>query len=249
MAFPIRSDSENRAVSFGRIGDRSPAVASLGKGPQGLCEQEIIAAQLEFYRNKKAGCAFAALAAKTPEKYGWRQRVILPTPWNIDAATNEAIASSKTTMISLIFPTVRTVETLTELSKTLQTCCASIFLEQDVVFDGFRCLGFRAQVNSFDSWISGFGPFDFFPVTRQSPFTEITFRVKPRPRYKWVMKKAPENVIHLADLDLLGLAEALFKKMWHASLERTEHLLGHKPDLKSAAKTTFSIPIAADQTQ
>ena len=202
---------------------------------------DVIAAQLEFYRNNKAGCAFAAFTAKAPQKYGWSQKVISPTAASIDAATEEAIASTETTMVSLIFPDVSTLESLLSLVATFQST-HYIFLEQNLVFDDFHCLGFRAKVGSFVSWISGFGPFDFFPVTRRSPFTEVALRVKPRPDYKHIMKKAPAGVIHLADLDMLGMAEAAFKKMWYGSLDRTAQLLGHKPDLKSAAKTTFSIP-------
>lgn len=202
---------------------------------------DVIAAQLEFYRNNKAGCAFAAFAAKTPQKYGWSQKVISPTVASIDSTIEEAIASPETTMVSLIFPDVRTAEMLHSLVNTLQRC-NYIFLEQNVVFDDSHCLGFRVKVGSVVSWASGFGPFDFFPVTRRSPFTEVALRVKPRPHYIRIMKKAPDNVIHLADLDMLGIADAVFKKMWHDSLEGTAQLLGHKPNLKSAAKTTFSIP-------
>lgn len=202
---------------------------------------DVIAAQLEFYRNKKTGCAFAAFAAKFPQKYGWSQKVISPDVTSIDAAIEEAIASADTTMVSLIFPDVRTPEALLSLVSIFQGC-NYIFLEQNILFDEFRCLGFRAKVGSFVSWISGFGPFDFFPVTRRAPFTEVALRVKPRPNYKHIMKKAPDGVIHLADLDMLGMAEAVFKTMWNGSLERTAQLLGKKPDLKSAAKTTFSFP-------
>ena len=202
---------------------------------------DVIAAQLDFYRRNMAGCSFAAFAAVDPRKYGWSQKVITQNSASIDAAVEESIASAETTMVSLIFADICTFERLISLVNTLQTC-SYIFLEQNVVFDGFHCLGFRVKVGSVISWISGFGPFDLFPATRRSKFTEIAFRVKPRPQYTRVMKPAPDNVIHLADLDTLGMTEATFKEKWYGSLERTAQLLGHKPDLKSAAKTTFSIP-------
>lgn len=109
-------------------------------------------------------------------------------------------------------------------------------------FKGSRCLGLRVRVGVLESWVSGFGPFDFLPVTRRSPYTEVAFRVKARPKYELILKPAPENVIHLADLDLLGVTNAAFRTLWQASLDRTARMLGHAPDLRSAAKTTYAIP-------
>ena len=43
-------------------------------------------------------------------------------------------------------------------------------------------------------------------------------------------------------MDMKGMSENRFKSLWYGSFDRTEHLLGHKPDLRSAAKTTFAIP-------
>ena len=57
------------------------------------------------------------------------------------------------------------------------------------------------------------------------------------------MKEAPENVLHLADMDMKGMGENKFKALWYGSLDNTEKVLGHKPDLRSAAKTTFAVPL------
>ena len=91
--------------------------------------------------------------------------------------------------------------------------------------------------------VSGFGNFDFFPRTRQAVFTEIVFRSKPRPVYDWVMKETAPGVVHLADMDMRGMQENKFKAIWYGSFDSTEKVLGHKPDLKSAARTTFAIPL------
>jgi hypothetical protein len=66
-------------------------------------------------------------------------------------------------------------------------------------------------------------------------------RVKDRPSYAKVMKPAPEGVLHLADLDM-KMSEAEFKAEWGESFKRTANILGHKPNLCSAAKTTFAVP-------
>jgi hypothetical protein len=57
-----------------------------------------------------------------------------------------------------------------------------------------------------------------------------------------VMKEAPPDTLHVADMDLLGISENKFKALWYGSFDRTEAVLGHKPDLRSAAKTTFVVP-------
>jgi hypothetical protein len=56
------------------------------------------------------------------------------------------------------------------------------------------------------------------------------------------MKEAPQGVIHLADMDMKGMNENKFKSLWYGSFDRTEEIIGHKPDLRSAAKTTFALP-------
>ena len=80
--------------------------------------KQIIEAQLDFYRNNKAGCAFAGLAAKNPEIYGWFQRIIPSDSKIIDAEIKAAIAASNVTTLSLIFPEVNTSEKLLELINT-----------------------------------------------------------------------------------------------------------------------------------
>jgi len=207
---------------------------------QALLNLIVTRTQLKFFRENKAGCGFAAVAARNPRKYGWMHNVTAPDADAVDQAIERAIADDRTSTLSLIFKDCKSLEQLRDLVGLLQRC-RHIFLGQDVVYEGFRCLGFRVRVDDLESWASGFGPFAFFPKTRQAPYTELIFRVKPRPAYKTVMKEAPEGVIHLADLDMLGVPRNEFNKLWNASHEKTASILGHKPDLKSAAKTTFAL--------
>jgi len=204
-------------------------------------ELSIINAQLDFFRQGKAGCVFAAFAASDPIKYGWIHKILEVDASEIDAEIEKAINSPDVTTLSLIFPNVDTLATLLQLIEIINDC-KYIFIEQDLVFNEYRCLGFRVRVRQLLSWVSGFGNFDCLPKTRQMPYTEIAFRVKSRPNYTKVMKVSPPSVIHLADMDMFGIADLIFKRMWHQSLERTAQLLGSPPDLKSAAKTTFALP-------
>jgi len=45
-------------------------------------------------------------------------------------------------------------------------------------------------------------------------------------------------------MDMKGMGENKFKSLWFGSFDNTEKLLGHKPDLRSAAKTTFAVPVS-----
>jgi hypothetical protein len=81
------------------------------------------------------------------------------------------------------------------------------------------------------------------PKTRQTPYTEISFRVKPKPEYRKVMKPSHADTLHLADMYMHGIDDDVFKKLWGSSLARVASILGHKPNLKSAAKTTYAIPL------
>lgn len=196
--------------------------------------------QRVFYATNKAGCAFAALAAKDPARYGWEQNVLPVEATAIQAVTDRAILNPKVSQISLIFPEVVCVSGLAQLIQTLTTL-KTFQVGKEEKYEGFRCVGLRAQVGVNQSWISGFGPFAFFPITRQAPHTEIAFRVKDRPHYDRSMKESPPGVIHLADLNV-GVTWAVFQTMWKATMKQTKRLLGHEPDLRSAAKTTFVLP-------
>ena len=199
-------------------------------------------AQLEFYRKHRAGCSFAGVAARDPEYYGWQQYVISDNAKHISQTIDESIVNDEIKMMSMIFPSVTSVQKLEMLIATLQDC-PRVSLGLNEIFQGYRCYGLRLQVGEALSWMSGFGDFDFLPATRQSPFTEITVRVKPRPKYDWVLKEHPDNTIHLADLEMPNIPDEGLKRLWESSFSQTERILGQKTDLRSAAKTTFAIPV------
>ncbi len=206
-----------------------------------MSKNKVIEDQLHFYGSGKAGCMFAAIAAKNPSKYGWKHTILDVDHEKIDLVTSQSIADGTITTISLVFPFIKVPSELVKLIKELQFC-KNVFLEQRELFKGSWCLGFRARVGKFSSWISGFGNFNFLPETRRSPYVELVFRVKSRPKYDWVLKESPRDTLHVADLDMIDLDEQQFRKNWNGSFKKTAAILGHKPDLRSAAKTTFSIP-------
>lgn len=206
-------------------------------------KQDVINAQLDFYRQAHAGCLFAAHAARNPHEFGWDLSVDdKVSAESIEGVLRSAISSKNVSTQSVIFPSVQTQDDLREL---LFVLCEMplILLEQREIFKDSLCLGYRLRIRDVSSWISGFGNFDFLPKTRRAHFTEITVRVKTRPHYDWSMEEHPEGVVHLADMDMRGMSENQFKSLWYGSFHQTEKILGSKPDLRSAAKTTFAVPI------
>lgn len=204
-------------------------------------ESDMPEKQQEFFKRNGSGCAFAAAAARDMQKYGWKQAICDISADEIDREIEGAISDASISTLSLIFPTIKTDAQMSALLSELQKC-KLVFLEEKFEVGtkyGFR---FRAIIGDLHSWISGFGPFDYLPETRRSPSVEMTIRVKPRPEYEWHFKASPPGVIHLADLNMLGLPDKKLWKLWGVSFLRTKKLLGHDPDAESAAKTTFVIP-------
>jgi len=206
-------------------------------------DRTVVETQLEFYRKGDAGCLFAAHSAGNPSYFGWKLSVSEVKKTQIESIMQSAISDQETSTQSIIFPSVITNDDLKNLLVSLRDM-SLVFLEQEEEFDEMMCLGYRAKVGELKSLITGFGDFSFMPKTRQAVFTEIVFRSKPRPKYDWVFKESPPDVIHLADMDMCGMQENKMRSLWYGSFDNTEKVLGHKPDLKSAARTTFAIPLS-----
>jgi hypothetical protein len=210
-----------------------------------MSSQEIIAAQLKFFQEGKAGCQFAVLVSNNPGFYRWKHVVVDGTDVaKIDQITDGAIADSEINQLSLLFPQIKTRLALEELLNQFELSRVFYF-EPEIGFEGYKCVRLRAKVLDKTSWVSGLGPFNFLPETRRAPYTELAFRVKAKPPYvKSVQPQTPDYQLHVANLELPGIGKDEFVKLWTGSFVRTREVLGHKPDLLSAAKTTFAIPIS-----
>ncbi|HTI60113.1 hypothetical protein [Mucilaginibacter sp.] len=213
---------------------------------QAITDNELIKKLwFRFFEENKTGCFFAAMVAKAPNAYGWFGEITHLSAEAINQAIQKAIIDPGINTISLIFPGVKTQADLAGFLEVLNEV-QGITVESQTIYDGHVCLAYRLKVGKYSSWVTGFGPFDFLPQTRRAPFAGITLRVKPKPVYEWVLKASKETELHLADMDINVLKEiprATFEQLWKMCFKRVKFILGHDPDLKSAAKTTYNLPI------
>lgn len=201
----------------------------------------VIEIQRGFYVRGEAGCLFAARAAADPDRYGWRFTISESSPAAVGTVVEASIANPNVSSQSIIFPAIRSAEDLVRFLRVLPDV-PRVSLAQEVEFEEMVCLGYRVDIGEARSYVSGFAALEFLPKTRRAPFAEITFRTKPRPPYKEVMKEAPAGVVHLADMDMRGMSKKEFTRLWGNSHSHVNDLLGAAPDLRAAAKTTFAIP-------
>lgn len=204
--------------------------------------QTVIDAQVEFFRKGRSGCTFAAYAARDPEFYEWHHVVVGSDAYGeIEDIIATAIADENISTLAMVFPEVDSEEKLDGLLPQLNG--QILFLHHTLDTDGNRCFRFRARVGADESNVSGFGPFPWMPLTRQTPYTGLVFRVGPRPDYDWHLKDPVEGIIHVADMDMKGMPDRTLRRMWRSSFLGTAGILTKEPDEESAAKTTFVIPV------
>lgn len=146
-----------------------------------------------------------------------------PTANEIDETILELAGDKNTSTLSLLFPKVMNIAGLQNLIATLKQCKEITF--EETTYQNYLCIGLRVKISDKLSWISGFGPFDFLPKTRQAPFVEIAYRIKDRPEYDCVMKESPKNTLHLANINMGDISKEHFEIYSNASLENTKKIL------------------------
>lgn len=201
----------------------------------------LLEGNLQHYRQHHAGCSFAAFAAHKPVAHSWHLEV-MHDPESMDEVVSRLRRNGKIATVSLLFPTVNGQERLEQLIESLSR--SDHFFREDLGFhEKYDLVGLRFRVDTETvSWVTGLGPFHWMPATRQSPTTEIAFRIRRRPSYPWTFKETPQGVVHLADMEFPGIDETRMRHLWDSSFDRTRRVLGHPPDMLSAAKTSFILP-------
>jgi hypothetical protein len=201
----------------------------------------LLEGNLQHYRQHHAGCSFAAFAAHKPEAHSWHLEVLHDLE-SLDEVVSRLRQNGNIATVSLLFPSVNRQEHLEQLIESLSRS-DDFFRESLGLHKYYDIVGLRFRVDPKTvSWVTGLGPFDWMPATRQSPTTEIAFRIRGRPGYPWTFKEPPLGVVHLADMEFPGIDETRMRHLWDSSFDRTRRVLGHSPDMLSAAKTTFILP-------
>ncbi|MDQ3098260.1 MAG: hypothetical protein M3Q44_00750 [bacterium] len=240
--FPGRTDYETYFVRKGMI-----------QTPAELWQRDdlIVQVQRHWHSRGQNGCVFAqAIAANAPDR-GWVGAVVnqpvikIAEPEQlqaIEAKIQAAIADPETQVQSLLFPQVTSEQDLVDLVRAVSQV-PSVYIARQGHYDEFSTVALRIAINEDQvlSWLMGFGPFEFFPNTRQAPVTEIAIRVKPKPDEIFHRLNQDREAAHLADTPIY-MEERVAEGLWQATYERTRNILGGEPDMFSAAKVTFSVP-------
>lgn len=249
MAFPNLEDYRRRLVERGALGQDEDIKA----------RGELVAdVQTHWHRSGQTGCVFARILSDDPVGNLWRI-VPLTGIWSWSAAdwnarvrddARAAITDPQVWLVSYLFPDVTEPAHLGKLVRHLAALDGwSVETTGPLEVEGRGALmntGVRLVLpDGVTSWALGLAPFAFMPFTRQSPFTEILFAVKP----KGAEPLHPElngdrSLAHVADAPVpivAGTADSIMKK---TKANKRLHLRGVN-DQTAKAKVTFSVPVSA----
>lgn len=192
---------------------------------------QIVEENVKWIESGKIGCVFASRLIKMRDLIKWHFYIIphMNCKFKIDSY-------SETSVLSMIFPN--------QNKETVKEWCLDNGFYEELLFgtekeDGTNdwFIGLRYKLpNGSVAWVQYFGP-DSHVKTRQTPHPMISFTVNlPTHIYAKTMKS---NIYHLAHASIEFLSGKKADTLWARSIAQTKKLLGHKPDLSEAAKTTF----------
>jgi hypothetical protein len=174
---------------------------------------------LQWIAAGNTGCTFATLFAKNPKKIGWV--FISPRNYRLESFKEDS------NIISITFPLVMTAK----------------FVKQWALMNDFyledtsdKTEGLRIKCKKGIAWVQYFGP-DSHVKTRQSPYPMLMYCNKLGKAH--YIKVGFKGILHLAHAWIEGLKEKAWDTMWDRSYKQTEKILGHKPTIAEASKTTF----------
>lgn len=245
--FPVRADYEQYFAQKGV------------KDPGDIWNNEDLVAEIQTHWHQKGqnGCVFAQRAAARSGEIGWRNKVVpntlddildVPTLDHVDRIIDEGIQSNETEVLSFLFPHITDPVELVYLLRALSSETRNIYLGNEVDMGKLMGVGLRVNIPSGqnpESWLVGFGPFDFLPQTRQAPVTELSIRTKPKPPDLFHRLNDNQLEAHLADVDL-NLPDPAMENYWKATQRLTRQILGgdvaRKETKLASAKYTFGVP-------
>lgn len=252
--------SISRSAKFGNL--KFPTRKDYAKY---FIENQIVKTEDEIWNNEtyvniihrhwhsegRNGCIFALLAARRADEFGWQDYVITDSIDEIERSKlkqevrnqiQKAINNPNCEILSLLFSKVTSDNDLVRMIQQL-ILVENIILTEENISNDMVTLALRVPLDHGKvlSWLMAFGPYKFFPQTRQSPVTEIAIRVKEKPVIQFHRLSKDAEAAHLADLPL-DYTDEVMEKTWENTINKTRLILGGEPDSFSAAKTTFSLP-------
>lgn len=174
---------------------------------------------LEWIQSGKTGCTFATLFSKNPKSVGWKF---------IDYDEYMAnLIPENTLILSIIFHN--------GFNKDIVRKWA---LEQGFYEEktSDNTIGLRIKSEQGVSWVQYFGP-DSHVVTRQAPQPMLMYTRRLNTSH--YIKVGFKGILHLAHAWRKDVSEKVYDLLWERSYKQTEKLIGHKPTIVEASKTTW----------
>lgn len=176
---------------------------------------------LEWIQKGKTGCTFATLFSKKPEAVGWK--FYFYKDWKKMNKDN----SVQGNIVSINFPADMNIERVRSWATKY-----GFFIEETSA----ETEGLRIKVGEGTSWVQYFGPDSHVP-TRRSPTPMLIYCNKLNKAY--YVKVGFKGILHLAHAYYDKISEKVYDLLWERSYKQTCKLLGKKPGIKEAAKTTW----------
>jgi hypothetical protein len=212
-----------------------------------LDEIAAVGAQRDWFQRGQTGCLFARLAANLSAE-SWPYLVWGSHEFDasaavtLDAELDELALDGSVEMVSLLFPACKSIQEFRDIALGLVEV-TKFWLEEIAVVDDEAVFQVRRSLSpDLDAWVMGFGPDESFPETRQAPFYELAIRTKSKSAEIFHRLNQDRGVAHLADFPL-EMPEHHWEHRWASTESRTRAILGHEPTAKSAARSTFSVPL------
>lgn len=176
---------------------------------------------LEWIKSGKTGCTFASLFSKNPEMVGWKFYDY--NAWKI----RNLFQIEDALIVSICFPADWKKEDV-----RLWALKLNFYIEN--TSEGTE--GLRIKCEEGIAWVQYFGP-DSHVITRQSPKPMLLYCNKLNKSH--YVKVGFKGILHLAHAWYEKISERVYDLLWDRSYKQTCKILGKKPTIKEAAKTTW----------
>lgn len=208
-----------------------------------------------FKKRMQVGCRFAKVMAGDPAGFGWYRFAVpgtRPDDWlaaNLEDRLEDSIADSSIHALSMIFPEVVEDSQLTDLIRyfhAFERTHIEEVVEKGEEDPDLVHLGLRIEiVESVFSFPLCLGPFEVFPLTRRSPFTELALPTSPKSHPTRPNVEPDPSAVHLAavQVPVSKLGDDAWSKLWAGTEQLKRKVLGGKQP-GARARVTVSLPRA-----